>query len=140
MSEPKTKPTRKNVRKFIDGVENVRRKADALVLLELFEGITGKPAVIWGESIIGFGQYKYHYPSGQKGIWPVTGFSPGKQRLSIYIMPGFGQFQPLLDKLGKHKHSVSCLYINKLADVDMDVLRGLIVASIDEMKVLYPES
>ena len=140
MAELKTKPTRKSVKKFIDGVENARRKADALVLLELFEEVTGKPAVIWGESIVGFGRYKYHYPSGQKGIWPVTGFSPRKQNLSIYIMPGFSQYQPLLDKLGKHKHSVSCLYINKLADVDLSILRELIVASVAEMESLYTSS
>ena len=138
-AELKTKPTRKSVRKFIGSVENVRRQTDAMVLLDLFEEITGKSAVLWGESIVGFGQYKYHYPSGQKGIWPVTGFSPRKQNLSIYIMPGFSQYRPLLDKLGKHKHSVSCLYINKLADVDMNVLRELIVASIAEMETLYPD-
>ena len=138
MSDLKTKPTRKSVKKFIGNVENARRQADAFVLLELFEEITGKPAVLWGESIVGFGRYKYHYPSGQKGIWPVTGFSPRKQNLSIYIMPGFSQYQPLLDKLGKHKHSVSCLYINKLDDIDMTVLRELIVESINEMKRLYP--
>jgi len=139
MSELKTKPTRKSVRKFIGGVENARRQADALVLLDLFEEITGEPAVLWGESIVGFGRYKYHYPSGQKGIWPVTGFSPRKQNLSIYIMPGFSKYQPLLDKLGKHKHSVSCLYINKLADVDMDVLRELIVAGVEEMERIYSQ-
>ncbi len=140
MAELKTKPTRKSVKKYIASVENTRRQADALVLLELFEEITQKPAVIWGDSIVGFGKYKYHYDSGQKGIWPVTGFSPRKQNLSIYIMPGFSKYQTLLDKLGKHKHSVSCLYINKLADVDMDVLRELIVASIAEMETLYPTS
>ena len=137
MSDLKTKPTRKSVKKFIGNVENARRQADAFVLLELFEEITGTPAVLWGESIVGFDHYKYHYPSRQKGIWPITGFSPRKQNLSIYIMPGFSQYQPLLDKLGKHKHSVSCLYINKLKDIDLDALKEIVEAGVAYMQKNY---
>ena len=100
--------------------------------------VTGEPPVMWGDSIVGFGTYHYRYKSGREGDWPRTGFSPRKQYLAIYIMPGFDSYEALLARLGKHRTSVSCLYINKLADVDLDVLREIIAESHQEMARRYP--
>ena len=93
---------------------------------------------MWGKSLIGFDSYQYTYASGKSGEWFICGFSPRKQNLTVYIMPGFSQYEALLSKLGKHKVGKSCLYINKLADVDMDVLAKLIVESVHFMKEKYP--
>lgn len=92
---------------------------------------------MWGDSIVGFGEYHYKYKSGREGDWFITGFSPRKQNLTIYIMPGFSEYADLLKKLGKHKHSVSCLYLNKLADIDFQVLEKLIAKSVVDMASLY---
>jgi hypothetical protein len=93
---------------------------------------------MWGTSIVGFGSYHYRYASGQEGDWPIAGFSPRKQNLSVYIMPGFEKYGDLLSRLGKHKTGKSCLYINKLADVDMDVLEALVSEAVKAMKRRYP--
>ena len=137
MSTLKTQPSNKNVNDFVSSVEHKKRRQDSLVLLQLFEKITNSKPVLWGDSIVGYGSYHYKYASGREGDWPVTGFSPRKQNLSIYIMPGFGDYQPILNNLGKHKTSVSCLYINKLEDIQLDVLEQLIRASITDMQSLY---
>jgi len=140
MADPKTQATNASVTQFIESVENQTRREDALVLLKLFEKVTGEKAQMWGKSIIGFGSYHYKSDrSRQEGDWPLTGFSPRKANLSIYIMPGFKQYTNLLAKLGKHKHSVSCLYINKLADIDLKILEKLIHNSVKEMKKRYPK-
>lgn len=137
MAELKTKANNKSVKAFLEAVEHNKRRKDALTLLSLFEKITGQNAIMWGDSIVGFGRYHYKQRNGQAGEWPITGFSPRKQNLSIYIMPGFKNYQDLLGKLGKHKTSVSCLYINKLDDVNLDILEKLIATSIKDMKSLY---
>ena len=95
---------------------------------------SGYPARLWGDSIVGFGQYHYRYASGREGDWPLSGFSPRKQYMSIYIMPGFDDYADLLSRLGKHRHTISCLYINKLDDIDRDVLRKLVDRSIRDME------
>ncbi len=138
MSEPKTTRNDANVEKFIDAVENPQRRADALQMLELMREVTGEPAQMWGSSIVGFGSYHYRYASGREGDWPLTGFSPRKQNLTVYIMPGFADYPKQLARLGKHKTGKSCLYLNKLADVDLDVLSELVRASIAEMRKRYP--
>ena len=138
MAELKTKATRKSAVKYIRNLSHEGRRQDAEVLLELFQHITGKDPVIWGDSIVGFGRYHYEQRSGQAASWPVTGFSPRKQQLVIYIMPGFDNYQTLLDKLGKHRHARSCLYINKLADVDLKILERLISRAYREMGKRYP--
>lgn len=138
MSDLKTQPTQKNVKQFINSLTNEKRKQDAFELLELFEDITKQKAVIWGNSIIGFGQYHYKYKSGREGDWPVTGFSPRKQNLSIYVMLGFSRYQDLMNKLGKFKTGRSCLYVNKLEDIDIPVLTTLLQQSIADMKKHYP--
>lgn len=137
MSEPKTKQNDGDVNKFLDAVENPRRREDARRVLELMRKVTGEPPKMWGSSIVGFGSYHYKYASGREGDWMITGFSPRKQNLTIYIMPGFSEFSELLDRLGKHKTSKSCLYLNKLADVDLEVLAELVRESATVMKARY---
>jgi hypothetical protein len=138
MAELKTQKNKGSVTKFVSLVENEQRREDSKVLLKIFKEVTGKKPVMWGNSIIGYGEYHYKYKSGQEGDWPRTGFSPRKAYLAIYIMAGFKKYQKLLDKLGKHKHSVSCLYIKKLSDVDVVVLKKLIRDGLKDMKKMYP--
>ena len=139
MSEIKTRPTDASVEAFIDAVDHPRRREDARTLLDLMQRVTGEQPVMWGPSIVGYGSYHYRYASGQEADWPVVGFSPRKQNLSIYIMTGFEESDELLSRLGKHKTGKSCLYVNKLADVDLDVLEKLVRASVAEMKRRYPD-
>ena len=134
MSENKTRPTDQNVIGFFNSVDNKTRREDGFALLEMMEEITGEAAVLWGSSIIGFGSYHYRYESGREGDMPLVGFSPRKQSMTLYIMPGFDDYDELLSELGKHKTGKACLYINKLADVDEDVLRKLISDSYMHMK------
>lgn len=118
-------------------VENDQRRSDAKELLKLFKETTGLRPKMWGESIIGYGSYRYKSSrSTQEGDWPLTGFSPRKRNLSIYIMPGFRdkETKDLLKKLGKHKTSVSCLYVNRLSDVDLEVLKKFVSQSFEKMK------
>lgn len=124
---------------FIAAVENETRRADAEVLLKWFKKTTGLKPKMWGPSIIGYGRYHYKYDSGREGDSLLTGFSPRKSSLTIYIMPGFavGGIAEKLDRLGKHKISKSCLYINKLADVDMDVLKEIVEEGISIMREKY---
>ncbi|MDE0692821.1 MAG: DUF1801 domain-containing protein [Gammaproteobacteria bacterium] len=138
MSDLKTKANDASVEDFLAAVPNARRREDSGKVLDLMREVTGEPARMWGDSIVGFGTYHYRYKSGREGDWPRTGFSPRKQYLAIYIMPGFGEYETLLSRLGKHRTSVSCLYINKLADVDMDVLREIVAGSYQEMARRYP--
>ena len=138
MSEQKTKPTSQSVREFLDGVVPEQKRQDSFALLEMFEKITGEKAVMWGTSIVGFGQYHYKSErSRQEGDWMLVGFSPRKQNLTLYIMHG-NKDNPALEKLGKHKTSGGdmggCLYINKLSDVDQKVLSKLIETLYRSMK------
>ncbi|MXY97986.1 MAG: DUF1801 domain-containing protein, partial [Gemmatimonadetes bacterium] len=135
----KTRPTDASVEAFIDAVDHPRRREDARTLLELMHRVTGEEPVMWGPSIVGYGSYHYRYASGQEADWPVVAFSPRKQNLSIYIVTGFEECDKLLSRLGKHKIGKSCLYINKLADVDLDALESLVRASVAEMKRRYPD-
>ena len=128
MTENKTIPTGASVADFIDAVEPPRRQAEAITLLALFQRVTQAPATMWGPSIIGFGQYDYVTAAGRKGIMLATGFSPRKARLSLYVGNKFDGAEALYAGLGKFKRSVACLYINKLADVDMAVLEAIIRA------------
>jgi hypothetical protein len=126
MAEPKTKATTASVKDFLDSIEPEDKRKDGFALLEIFEKATGEKAVMWGPSIVGFGSYHYKSErSSQEGDWLATGFSPRKQNLTLYVMAG-NQDSPALKKLGKFKTSVGCLYINKLADVDVKLLPDLI--------------
>ncbi len=131
MAELKTKPNSASVKDFIDGIEDERKRKDARAILKLMKEVTGKRPKMWGASIVGFGTYHYKYASGREGDWFVAGFSPRKQNLTLYIMSGFKGHDKLLAKLGKHKTGKSCLYINKLEDVNMTVLRELVKKSAD---------
>jgi hypothetical protein len=135
MSELKTQVNDADVNDFINTVTDEQKRNDSLKLLEIFSEITAEKPKMWGSSIIGFGQYHYKSArSSQEGDWPLIGFSPRKQNLTLYIMNGFDDFTDLLARLGKHKTSKSCLYINKLQDVDQKVLEDLITKSYRTMK------
>ncbi len=138
MTELKTKPTKKSVDEFLKKVENPNKRADSFKILEIMKAITQDEPVMWGDSIVGFGSYRYKYASGREGDWPIVGFSPRKQNLALYIMSGFENYEEILKKLGKFKTGKSCLYINKLKDVDMESLKELISESIKYMKKQYP--
>ncbi len=135
MAELKTKATNQNPKDFLNTIEQEQKKKDGFTLLEMFQRVTGEKAVMWGTSIVGFGMYHYKSErSTQEGDWPLVGFSPRKQNLTLYIMHGNKDNQDLLKKLGKHKAGGGCLYLNKLADVDEKVLTQLIEASFQYMK------
>ena len=129
MAELKTVPTKLSVDKFLRGIADEQKREDCYQILKLMEKATRSKAKMWGTSIVGFGEHHYVYESGREGDWFITGFSPRKQNLTLYMMGGFDQFQDLLPKLGKHSTGKGCLYINKLADVDIKVLKELITKS-----------
>ena len=129
MAQLKTAPTGESVAEFIGGIENDQTRQACLVLAEMMAEVTGSPAEMWGTSIVGFGRYHYTYASGREGDWMITGFAPRKQALTLYIMAGFDEYDDLMARLGKHTTGKSCLYIKKLADVDLDVLRELVARS-----------
>ena len=130
MPELKTQRNDASVRDYLDAVEHPGKRADSYAILELMREVTGEEPAMWGTSIVGFGSYTYRYASGRTGEWPLTGFAPRKRNLTLYIVTGFDQYEALLGKLGKYKTGKSCLYINKLADVDRVVLRELVRQSV----------
>lgn len=123
---------------FLAGVMPNQRRADGLVLLDLFARVTGFEPVMWGPSIIGYGRYDYRYESGREGSFLATGFSPRKASLSIYILPGYQDYSALLARLGKHKSGKSCLYVNKLSDIDLGVLEDVIRQGLADLGRLWP--
>jgi hypothetical protein len=130
MAELKTKQNDQSVTDFLKAVPDERRRDDSFIILDLMKEITGQEPKMWGDSIIGFGNYHYKYATGREGDWFVTGFSPRKQNLTLYIMSGFDEYDELLKKLGKYKTGKACLYINKLADVEISVIKELIQKSV----------
>ena len=136
-SENKTQVTPVDPAAFIAGVEHPTRRADAVTLDQLFRKITGWEPRMWGPTIIGYGQYHYTYASGREGDFLATGFSPRKASQSLYIMPGYQEMGDLLDRLGKHKKGKACLYINKLADVDLDVVEEIIRRGLADLEARY---
>lgn len=135
----KTVATAADPAEFIANVEPEKKRADAVELLSFFNRVTGLDPKMWGPSIIGYGRYHYKYESGREGEFMLTGFSPRKQNLTVYIMPGYryDTMQEKLDRLGKHKLGKSCLYINKLADVDLDVLEEIVLDGVAYMRDNY---
>ena len=133
MAELKTQKNDGNVEIFLNSVAHDKRRADAFQVLELMKEVTGEAPKMWGDSIIGFGSYHYTYASGREGDWFLTGFSPRKQNLTLYIMAGFDEYDDLMARLGKFKTGKSCLYINKLEDIDQDVLKELVEKSAEHM-------
>ncbi|MGR3632720.1 DUF1801 domain-containing protein [Limimaricola soesokkakensis] len=138
MSENKTLPTGASVETFLEAVTPERRRADALALDALFREVTGFVPQMWGPSIVGYGSYDYVYESGHAGRFLATGFSPRKANLVLYIMPGYDEANPILARLGKHRIGKSCLYINKLADVDRGALAELIRHGLDRLAGYWP--
>ncbi|MEL6487821.1 MAG: DUF1801 domain-containing protein [Pseudomonadota bacterium] len=145
MVENKTMPTAQSVEDFIAGVEPDAKREDAKVLLELFERVTGEPARMWGPSIIGFGQYHYKYATGREGDSMRSGFSPRKAKHSLYLMGRYvdeatgKKVDALLEAMGKHSTGASCVYVNKLADIDLAVLEEIIAICWDTMNRVYPD-
>ena len=138
MSENKTKPTDASVSDYVESLQQEARKADSKILLPAMSEWTGMTPKLWGPSIIGFGEYHYKYESGREGDYFLTGFAPRKSAMTVYIMPGFRPYGEQLDRLGPHKHSSSCLYITRLARIDMAVLEEIVRDSVERMKANYP--
>ncbi|MBN8210574.1 DUF1801 domain-containing protein [Bacillus sp. NTK071] len=138
MYELKTKETDNSVIEFIENVDSPKKREDAYRLLDLFAETTGHEAKMWGPSIIGFGSYHYKYDSGHEGDAPLVGFSPRKAKISLYFATGDSERSKLLEKFGKHKAGKACVYINKVADVDEEVLKQLIDQSITFLNRTYP--
>ena len=138
-ADNKTKPTEVDPKDFVAAVESDKKRADAEVLLDFFDRVTGLKPKMWGPSLIGYGRYHYKYESGREGDMLMTGFSPRKANLVFYIMPGYrsDEMQDKLSRLGKHKLGKSCLYVNKLADINMDVLEEIVVDGVDYMRANY---
>ncbi len=133
----KTVATLASVEDFIFSVEPARRAVEAQELDQLFRRVTGFQPHMWGKSIVGYGGYHYTYASGREGDFLATGFSPRKARHSIYIMPGYQDYSEILARLGKHKAGKSCLYVNKLADIDLDVLAELIAQGVKDLDKIW---
>jgi len=134
MAELKTKKTEKSVEKFLKSVKDIGQREDSFTVLKMMQQVTKSEPKMWGPSIVGFGTYHYKYESGREGDWPLTGFSPRKGNLSLYIMGGFDEKSDQMKKLGKFKTGKCCLYIKKLEDVDMSVLKDLVKSSVEVMK------
>jgi hypothetical protein len=134
MAELKTKRNKGDVEAFLNSVPDEKKRRDSFTILELMKQVTGQEPEMWGDSIVGFGSYHYKYESGREGDWFVTGFSPRKQNLTIYIMSGFDEYDNLMSRLGKYKTGKSCLYIKKIDDVDQDVLQELVKKSVEHME------
>ncbi len=137
-SDNKTVPTDHSVNDFLGAVQPPQKAEDARALDIVFRKTTGFLPVMWGPSIVGYGRYHYRYKSGREGDFLATGFSPRKTALSIYFMPGYADFGDILSRLGKHKLGKSCLYVNKLADIDLDVLSELIRAGLHDLERYWP--
>jgi Domain of unknown function (DU1801) len=139
MAEPKTKATRESVDNYIDAIDDELRRDDCRSLVKLMTKVTKEPPTMWGTSIVGFGKYHYNYASGHEGDSCLAGFSSRKGDISIYVMAGFAGQAPLLAKLGKHRVGKACLYVKRLADIDLKVLESLVKGSVAEMRRRYPD-
>jgi hypothetical protein len=135
MADPKTRKNDASVHDFIASVDDPQKRNDSMALLKIFKEVLGEEPVMWGPSIVGFGSYHYVYKSGREGDWFLTGFSPRRQALTIYVMGGFEGHDALLEKLGRVKVSQgSCIYVKRLADLDMQVLENLVTASVKQLQ------
>lgn len=134
MAELKTKPTQASVKEFLNQIPDKERREDCFAVAKIMEEITGDKPKMWGPSIVGFGTYHYKYASGREGDWPVTGFSPRKKDLTLYLMMGFEKHSDLMAKLGKHSTGKSCLYIKRLSDIHVPTLKKLIKSSLKDLR------
>lgn len=138
MAALKTTPNDRSVEVFLDGIGDEKKKRDSYRILELMRQVTGEEAQMWGDSIVGFGSYHYKYASRREGDWFLTGFSPRKQAITLYIMAGFDQYEALMSQLGYYKTGKSCLYIKKLEDIDLPTLCELVKQSVEHMVKTNP--
>jgi hypothetical protein len=136
-AELKTKQTDRSVERFLNSIPDEKMRRDCFTIMNLMKEITGSEPKMWGDSIIGFGTYHYVYESGREGDWFLTGFSPRKQNLTLYIMSGFEEYDVLMKNLGTYKTGKSCLYIKMLENIQMTILRKLIKKSIDHLRKKY---
>ncbi len=139
MAELKTKENDRNVEDFLNQIEDQKRRQDCFTILELMKTAVQSEASMWGESIVGFGHYHYKYASGREADWMLAGFSPRKQNLTIYIMSGFEHYDSLMQRLGKFKTGKACLYIKQVEDIDLDVLKELVVRSVEYIRRTFPD-
>lgn len=140
MSENKTRPTDVDPRAFVAAIEHPARRADAEVLLDLFGRVTGWQPRMWGPTIIGYGSYRYRYDSGREGESAATGFSPRKANIVLYVVPGYDDLGGELATLGKHRIGKSCLYVNRLADVDLTTLERIVEQGLNTLRTQYEVS
>ena len=133
MAELKTKPNDQSVEAFLNSVADDKKRQDCFTILELMREVTQTEPKMWGDSIVGFGRYHFKYASGREGDWFLTGFSPRKQNLTLYIMAGFDQYDLLLEKLGKFKTGKACLYIKRIEDIDLPTLKQLVKQSVEHV-------
>lgn len=138
MADAKTVPTGASVADFVGSIADPQRRADAARLVAIFRDLTGEEGLMWGDSIVGFGRYRQRYASGRQAEWPAAGFSPRRNALTIYIMPGFEMYSDILAKLGRFTTSKSCLYVKRLSDVDEAVLCELVRRSLDYLRATHP--
>lgn len=138
MTENKTQPTRESVYEFLDRISDEKRRRDCYTILELMQQVSGEEPVMWGSNIVGFGSYHYKYASGREGDSALTGFSPRKRDLTIYIVSGFDEYGELMSRLGKYKTGKSCLYIKKIEDIDLETLKELVTNSVEHMRKPNP--
>ncbi len=134
MAELKTKKTDDSVDNFLNQVEDEKKREASFIIRDLMQEVTGEAPKMWGSSIVGYGDYHYKYESGREGDWFLTGFSPRKRNLTLYITAGFDQYDNILSGLGKYKTGKSCLYVNKIEDIDLEVLRELVKQSVKYMQ------
>lgn len=134
MARLKTRKTTRSVKAFIDGIADDARRKDCRVVMKIMRAATGRPPAMWGPSIVGYGSYRYVYDSGRAGDWFLTGFSPRKQALTLYLMTGCGRHVALMNELGKYRTGKACLYIKTLADVDLAVLEELVTRSVEHVR------
>jgi hypothetical protein len=137
MAELKTKSNNDSVAEFLNNLDDPKRQEDCKNIMKIMESLTGEKPRMWGSSIIGFGTYHYKYASGHEGDWFKTGFSPRKQNLTLYIMSGFEEYDDLMNRLGKYKNGKSCIYIKQIEDIDQEVLKELIAASLIMLENRY---
>ncbi len=134
MAKLKTTPNDLDVGTFLDSIPDIQKRSDSHALAKMMETLTGAEPVMWGPGIVGFGHYHYRYESGRENDWFLTGFSPRKQALTLYLMDGFNRYEEILSRLGKFRHGKSCLYIKRLADIDETVLEELIRTSVKHLQ------
>jgi hypothetical protein len=134
MAEAKTKPTGEKFEDFLKRIPDAERREDCFAIAKMMEEITGEKPKMWGPSIVGFGSYHYKYASGREGDWPVTGFSPRKKDLTVYIMMGFEKHDEMMRQLGRHSTGKSCLYIKRLSDLHVPTLKKLIKTSVKQLR------